>query len=137
MTPLVQTCVVLVTLTFAGLVAATMVALIRLGRAAARLTSSAQVSMAQVEQTAREAQELVASLRELTPPARHVVMRFRELGERAADLSAAVLDEIEEPVLSAVALARGVRTGTVHLLDLMTRRFVQRQSSNYGDQDHE
>jgi hypothetical protein len=65
------------------------------------------------------------------------VNRFQRIGDRAADLSTAVLNEIEGPVFTAVAVARGVRSGTAHLLDLLTGRFARRGSSINGDQDHE
>ncbi len=137
MPTLVQICIVIVTLSIVAIVATTILAMIRLGEAAARLTSAAQDSMAQVERIVQETQELLASAREIMPPAKRVVTRFQQLGERAADLSNAVLNEIEEPVFTAVAVARGVKTGTGHLLDLLTRRIVTRRSSNNGDHDHE
>jgi uncharacterized protein YoxC len=135
--PLVQICVVIVTLAFVALVVTTILALFRLGEAAARLTSAAQVAMTQVEVVVKESQELMASVREIVPPAKHVVSRFRQLGDRAADLSTTVLDEFEGPVLGAVAVARGVKTGTAQFLDLLVRRFASRSSSNNGDQHHE
>ena len=137
MPTLVQICIVVVTLAFVAVVATTILALIRLGEAAARLTAAAQDSMGQVERIVLETQELLASARELLPPTQRVVKRFQSLGERAADLSTAVFDEIEEPVLTAVAVARGVKTGTVQLLDLLTRRLARNPSSNNGDQNHE
>jgi len=137
MPSLIQICVVIVTLAFVAIVATTIFALIRLGEATARLTAAAQISMTQVEGIARETHELLASVREIMPPAQRVVKRFERLGERAADLSTALLDEIEEPVYTAVALAHGVKTGTGHLLDLLTRRFAQRHSPNNGGENHE
>ena len=137
MPALVQICVVIVTLGFVAIVVTTILALIRLGKAASEMTSTVQASMGQANQIGQETRELLASLREIVPPAQRVVKRFERLGERAADLSTAVLNEIEEPVFTAVAVARGVRTGAAHLLDLFTRRFAQRRSSNNGDQNHE
>ena len=137
MPSLVQICIVVVTLAFVAAVAATIVALIRLGEAATRLTVAAQVSMGQVERIVLETQELLASAREVMIPARQVAERFQRLGERAADLSTAVIDEIESPVYRAVALARGVATGTTRLLELLGRRVARSPSSNNGDQNHE
>jgi uncharacterized protein YoxC len=137
MPSLVQICVVIVTLAFVSLVATTIVAMMRLGEAAAQLTSAAQASMAQGERIVQEIRELLASMREIMPPAQRVVNRLERLGERAAALSTAVLDEIEEPVFTAVAVARRVRTGTGYLFDLLTRPFAQRRSSINGGQDHE
>ncbi len=137
MTPLVQICIVVVTLAFVALVATTIRALVRLGQEAARLTSAAQLSMAQVERIVLETQELLAAVREVVPPAQQVVRRFQHLGERAADLSNAVLDEIETPLLTAVAVARGVKTGTARLLDLLAARVASHQTTHNGDNRHE
>jgi hypothetical protein len=76
-------------------------------------------------------------MRALMPPAQRVVWRFQALGERAADLSTAALDEIEVPLLTAVAVARGLRAGTSRLLELLTQRFTRSPISNNGDQSHE
>jgi uncharacterized protein YoxC len=137
MPPLVQICVVIVTVALVALIVTAIVTMIRHSESAARLTAAAQVSLAGVDQVVRDAQELLASAREIMPPAQRIARRFQQLGERAADLSTAVLDEIEEPVFTAVAVARGVKTGTTMLLDLVTRRLTQRRSSNNGDQGHE
>jgi uncharacterized protein YoxC len=137
MTPLVQICIVIVTLAFVALVATTIRALVRLGQEASRLTMAAQLSMAQVERIVLETQELLASVREVVPPAQQVVRRFQHLGERAADLSSAVLDEIETPLLTAVAVARGVKTGTARLLDLLASRVALHQSTHNGEHSHE
>jgi uncharacterized protein YoxC len=137
MPSLVQICIVVVTLAFVAIVAATILALIRLGVAAERLTTAAQASMGQVERIVLETQELLEAARQMVGPTQRVVKRFEALGERAADLSGAVLNEIEEPVLTAVAVARGVKTGTTRLLDLLSRRLAQRSSSFNGDQDHD
>ena len=137
MTPLVQICVVIVTLALVALAATTILTMIRHSEAAARLTAAAHLSLAQVDRLVQDAQELLASVREIVPPAQRVVKRFERLGERAADVSNAVLNEIETPVFTAVAVARGVKIGTTRLLELLTRRFVQGRSSNNGDHDHE
>jgi uncharacterized protein YoxC len=134
---LIQTCVVVATLAFAAMAAATIVALIRLGESATKLAAAAQDSMAQVERTVHEAHDLLDSMRALMPPAQRVVWRFQALGERAADLSTAALDEIEVPLLTAVAVARGLRAGTSRLLELLTQRFTRSPISNNGDQSHE
>ena len=137
MTPLVQICIVIVTLAFVALVATTIRALFRLGQEAARLTSAAQLSMAQVERIVLETQELLAAVREIVPPAQQVMHRFQHLGERAANLSNAVLDEIESPLLTAVAVARGVKTGTARLLDLLATRVALHRTTHNGENSHE
>jgi uncharacterized protein YoxC len=137
MPPLVQICVVIVTLAFVAIAITTIRALLGLGQAAAQLTSSAEVAMAQGERIAQELEELLVSMRGIMPPAQRVMSRFEQLGERAADLSSVVLDEIEQPVLNAVAVARGVKIGTTHLVGLLTRRFWQHNTSRNGDQQDE
>jgi uncharacterized protein YoxC len=126
---LIQICIAVVTVAIVAIAATSIRAMIRLGEAAERLTSAAQVSMNQVERVVQETQELLASMREIMPPAQRVANRFHQLGERAADLSTAIFNEIEQPALTAVAVARGVRTGTAELLGLLTRRFGQRHAS--------
>ena len=137
MTPLVQACIVVVTLAFVALVATTIRALVNLGREAARLTSAAQLSMVQVERIVLETQQLLASVREIVPPAQRVATRFQHLGDRVADLSTAVLDEIEAPLFSAVAVARGVKIGTARLFDLLASRVALHRTTHNGDHDHE
>jgi uncharacterized protein YoxC len=137
MPPLVQICIVVVTLAFVALVVTTIRALLRLGESAAKLTSAAQLSMTQVERIVQETQELLASVREIVPPAQRVVSRFQHLGERAADISTAVFDEIETPLFTAVAVARGVKTGTARLLDLLAARVALHPTTHNGDHDHE
>lgn len=134
---LVQICVVIATLAFLAIVATAILTLKRLGETAAQLTSEARESLTQVTRAAQETRDLVASVRDLMPPAQRFMKRFERLGERAADLSTAVLDEIEEPVVTAVAVARGVKIGAARLLNLLTRRFAQRGFSNNGERDHE
>jgi uncharacterized protein YoxC len=134
---LLQICLATVTVAIVAIAVTSIRAVIRLGEAAERLTSAAQVSMTQVERVVQETHELLESMREIMPRAKHVVNRFQGLGERAADLSTAIFNEIEQPALTAVAMARGVKTGMAEMLGLLTRRFGQRNSSHNGDQDHE
>lgn len=137
MPTLIQISVVIVTLACVALVTTTIITLVRLGEAATRMASAAQQSLAQVERLVLETNQLVTAAREITPAARNVVTRFQQIGDRVADLSSAVLDEIETPVATAVAVARGMRTGTSHLLERLNRRFAERSTSNNGDHDHE
>jgi len=137
MTPLIQTCVVIVTLAIVALVVFTIRTLFHLSREAARLTSAAQLSMAQVERIVLETQALLEAAREIVAPARQVSQRFHRLGERAADLSTAVFEEIETPLLNAVAIARGVHFGTRRLFELLARRVALHPTTHNGDPHHE
>lgn len=137
MPSLVQICIVVVTLAFVAIVATTIMTLIRLGQAAERLSAATQVSLGQVERIVQESHELLAAMREIVPPAQRVVSRFQRLGERAADLSTVVLDEVESPLLTAVAVARGVKTGTARLLDLLANRLALHTTTHNGEHSHE
>jgi uncharacterized protein YoxC len=136
-TPLIQACIVVVTLALLALVVATIHALVRLGRETARLASAAQVSMLQIERAVLEAQQLLASVREIVPPAQRVVNRFQRLGDRAVDLSTAILDGIEVPLFSAVAVARGFKTGTARLLELLAKRVALHPATHNGEHNHD
>ena len=137
MTPLVQICIVLVTLSFVALVGVTVLAMVRLGQTAARLTATAEASMAQIELIVRETQALLISIREVVTPAQRAVTGLERLSDRVTGLSNVLLDEIEEPVLAVAAVARGVRAGAVRLVSLWSRRFAIQPSSNHGVHDHE
>jgi hypothetical protein len=80
--------------------------------------------MNQADELTREARETVASVREVIVPIRRVLDRFGALGERTADLSAALLEEVEPLLRTAAAVARGVRAGT-SLLEQLSRRFIR------------
>jgi uncharacterized protein YoxC len=91
----------------------------------------------QVKHVTSGAEDLVTSVREIVPPIRRVVGRFEAIGDRTAQLSDALLEEVERPVRTAVAVARGVRTGTAHFLERITNRFHRgRAATNggYGDE---
>jgi hypothetical protein len=134
---LVQICVVIVTVAIVAMVGMAVIAAIRFGGAMARLTTLAEASMAQGERIGQEIQGLLGSAREILPPTQRVVDRFSQLGDRAADLSTTVFDEIEAPILNAVAIARGVRFGAVHFVSLLKRRFALGSNSQPGEQENE
>ncbi len=137
MTPLVQICIVVVTLSFVALVAVTSVAMVRVGQAAARLTATAEQSMAQIERIAMETQALLVSIREVVMPAQRAVTGLERLSVRVTSLSHVLLDEVEEPVFAVAAVARGVRAGAVRLASLWSRRMQSQPFSNHGAHDDE
>src|SRR5262245_16958067 len=67
---------------------------------------------------------------DIVPHVRRVAAQFEKVGDRTAHLSSAVLDEVETPARTAVALVTGVRTGTNALLSAIARR--TRGSHNGG-----
>jgi hypothetical protein len=102
-----------------------------------RLTVAVSEAVEKINQVSNEAHELVASVRECVPPLQRVVGRFESIGQRTANISSALLQEVEGPVFTAAAVTRGVRTGAGHLLKQVIHRFTHRHSSINGDHDHE
>jgi uncharacterized protein YoxC len=140
MLPLVQICVVLVTLAVVAIAVATVRAMVRAEKAVdrfAQLTREIQQWVVQANEFTREARETVASLRETIAPIRRVADRFEVLGERTADLSAAVLEEVEPPLRAAVAVARGMRSVTASFLERWSNRFTHGRAATNGGSDSE
>ena len=140
MPALIQICIVIVTI---GLLATAWMAvrtLSRVGKAAedfSLLSHAMRESIAQVDRVAHEARELVGLLQDCVPPVLRVMDRFEAIGQRTADLSSTVLDEIELPVFAAAAVARGVKSGANHLLKRLMDRFTHRHTPIPGGYDHE
>jgi hypothetical protein len=116
MLPLVQICVVVATLAAVAIAVATVRAMVCVERATNQFTKP---------------------WRRVVAPIRRVVERFEPLGEGAADLSAAVLGEVEPPLRTAVAVARGVRSGTAYFLERLSHRFTHGRSATNGGSDSE
>jgi hypothetical protein len=138
---LVQVCVVVVTI---GLLATALLAVRRMTRfldkAAAdvsQLTLAVRESAARFDLATRDARTLVTTLQDCAAPVQRVVDRFETVGHRTADLSSALLEELELPVFTATAVTRGVRSGATHFLKRLMDRFDQRIPSNHGGHDHE
>jgi hypothetical protein len=101
------------------------------------LTGEIRQWLGQAEEFTNEAREVVVSAREIIAPLRRVADRFETLGERAADLSAAVLEEVEPPIHTAVSVARGVRSVTAYLAERLSHRFMSGRSATNGEHDNE
>jgi len=102
-----------------------------------RIAIAVSESVEGINQVTHEAHDLVASVQDCIPPVKRVVSRFEAIGQRTADISSALLGEVEGPVFTATAVTRGVRTGTSFLLKQLVHRFTHRHSSINGDHDHE
>jgi uncharacterized protein YoxC len=137
---LFQICAVLGTLSLIAIAVAHVAALLTMRGLAEDLAKSAEsirTTFARIEGIAtHEFQQLTHSVQEIMPSVRRVTSRFEHLGDRTADLSDAVLTEVEAPVRTAVALARGIRTGTTQLFRNLTRRAAHSQAITNGGQDH-
>jgi hypothetical protein len=138
---LVQICIVIVTIGLLAIGLLTVRMLSRFFKQAtveiSQLTLAVRESVAQIDLVTHDAHEVVAAFRGCVPTVRRVVDRFEDVGQRTADLSDALLDELELPVLTATALARGVRSGTGHLLRRLMHRFTHRHAPSLGGTDHE
>ena len=117
---LLTVCLVVATMAQVAIAIVAMRALSRLMRTTVELEESARAfraSAAQVQTAGREMEEFVVSLRDVVPPVRRAAEAFGRVGERAADLGSAVLDEVEAPVRRTMDLFRGVHAGAGFFLD--------------------
>jgi uncharacterized protein YoxC len=140
MLPLIQICIVVATLAVVAIAVAMVRALRRVERASdrvSRLTHEIRQWTGQANELTREARETLASCRGVIAPIRRVAERFEALGVQTADLSAAVLEEVESPLRTAVAVARGVRSGTAHLLQRLSHRFMNGRAATNGGSGNE
>jgi uncharacterized protein YoxC len=141
MPALIQICIVIVTIGLLAIALLTARMMTRFFNHAAQelsqLTLAVRESAAQIDLVTHDTQALVASLRDCVPPVQRVVDRFEAVGQRTADLSSALLEELELPVFTATAVARGVRSGANHFLKRLMHRFTHRHSPILGGHDHE
>ena len=135
MSVLLQICFVIVTTAFVAIAVATIRVMQDFRRASdnfARLAEEGRQLIDQLRNVAQEAGDIVGSFRDVAPRVRRVVERFASIGVRTADLSDALIHEVEEPIRTAVAVARGVRFGALQLIERLSRRFTGRSSTNGG-----
>jgi len=139
MLTLYGTCAVVVSLAVVAIAVAAIRTMSHVNKAldqVSKLTGEIQVWVGQIDTLTREARETVYSVRDVIAPIRRVVDRFEALGERTAGFSAAVLDEVEAPIRTAVAVIRGVRSMTAHFKERLSHRFTQgRAATNGGSED--
>lgn len=125
---IVQVCAVVVTIA----VVVEAVALVRMAGRISKLTDDARLWIEHMQQVASEAQEVLASARGMLKPVQRVVDRFENLGTRTAAVSAAILEEVEGPVRTAVALVRGVKRGTALFVERLGNRFKPGRAATNG-----
>lgn len=102
-----------------------------------KATDQVSVLTAEVHQLTVEARETLASAREVIAPVRRVADRFESLAGHAADLSTSVLEDLSPPILTAVAVVRGVRAFTAYFMKRWSHRFTQGRSAANGESDNE
>jgi uncharacterized protein YoxC len=135
MSALLQICFVIVTIAMVSIAIATIRVMQHFRKATDEfsvLAREAREAVQQMRVVAQEAGEIVASFREVAPRVRGVVSRIESIGERVTSLSDAVIHEVELPIRTAVAVARGVRFGAMEFVERLTHRFTGRTSTNGG-----
>jgi hypothetical protein len=125
---IVQVCAVVVTIA----VVIEAAALVRMAGRISKLTEDARLWIEQMQQVTAEARQVVASSREMLKPVQRVLDRFERLGTRTAAVSAAILEEVEAPVRTAVALVRGVKRGTALFVEYLGNRFKPGRAATNG-----
>ena len=138
MSPLVQLCVVVATLSMVAIAIAAIRAMMRFEAATREFTRTAETvrdSVEHAEAVTRQVQDLVASMHSAMAPVRRTAARIDEVAERAMRASHAVLDEVESPLRNTLAVLAGLRTGTRSLIEALSRRANHMQSN--GGQGHE
>jgi len=136
MTLLMAICVVVATAAVAAIAVVAIRALSRFSQVTLELEQSAHAfrdCAAQAKSAGREVQEFVVSLREVVPPVRRAAEAFGQVGERAADLGSAVLNEVEGPVRRTMDLFRGVQAGAGYFLNRLAHS--GRAAKNGGNSD--
>jgi len=135
MSALLQICFVIVTIA----VVAIAVAILRLMQHFEKTSDEVSVLaregrevLQQMRSVTQEAGEIVGTFRDVAPRIRGVVSRIESVGDRVATLSDAVVNEVEVPIRTAVAVARGVRYGALALVERLAHRFTGRTSTNGG-----
>lgn len=139
MSPLIQACIVVVTLSAVAIAIVVIRAAMRLDqlsrdmmRATEQTAIAMQQSMADVQSVTRRIDAMVSALGQTVPAIHQVVHEFEHVGERASRLSNTVLEEIEAPIRTAVAVARGVRVGATSLMQALARHTHSTSNLNGG-----
>ncbi len=135
MSAFLQICFVIVTMAIVAIAVATIKVMQRFRKATDEFSVMAEEGrqlLGQLRSVSREAGEIVGAFRDVAPRVRRVVDRFESIGERTATLSNAVIHEVEAPIRTAIAMARGVRFGAQQLVERLSRRFAGRSSGNGG-----
>ena len=141
MPALLQICIVIVTIGAFVIAVITVRMMARFFTKAAadisQLTLAVRESLDQIDLAARDVRALAVSLQGCVQPVQRVADRFEAIGQRTADVSSTLLEELEGPVFTFAAVARGMKSGADTLLKRVLHRFTHRSSPINGDQDHE
>ena len=134
---LLSICLVLATAAEVAIALVAIRALARLNQVTRELEQSAHTfrdCAVQAKAAGREVEDFVASLRDVVPPIRRAAEAFGQVGERAADLGSAVLNEVEGPVRRTMGLFRGVQAGAGYFLDRLAHNgHAAKNGGNYDE----
>ncbi len=137
MPALVQICIVIATLALVVMTVLLVAVLLQLRVATVQLTKTLHIGILQAEQLAQDCQVLLDEVRALAGPALEVWERMRILGARIEGVSTAVVDELESPLLSSVAVLRGLKTGARRFVELLMGRVMGSRTMKNGVSKHE
>ncbi len=129
MPAIVTICLVLTTVSLVALAIVTIRTMLRFERMAEQIETTAQMfceSMTEVRSATRDMHDLVASLDTAVHPVREAAQALGDVGNRAARLSTAVMDELETPLLAAIGIYRGIRAGVGALASRVSDRWRDR-----------
>jgi uncharacterized protein YoxC len=139
MNPVLEIAALAVAVVFIVLGVVAIRAMARFERTAEEVSKTAMAVRATVTQAdgvTREIHELTQSFQDIVPHLQRTAQRIEAIGDRTTGLGHALLDQVEPPVQTAVAVVNGVRTGTRTFLESLTRRVRQRHQFNGNGGDH-
>jgi hypothetical protein len=129
MSVILQICAAVITVTFVVLAIVTIRAITRFEHAADSFSKTAddvRETLSDVKQVTQEMHEVVESLG-------GTAKRSVKVGNRASDLSSAIVEEVAVPVQTVVALSSGIRNGAGYFLERIMERFGRRSTTNDGE----
>ena len=135
---LLQVCAVVVTLAIAAIAIGVLRAIRTFTEVAADFGKTADVvraTVAEVDVVVRQIKELAGSMEGVVAPLKQSAENLGAVGNRAARISNALLDEVAKPISNTVALMSGVRMGTRSLIGALSRRLGHATSN--GGYNHE
>ena len=135
---IVEVCAVVECLAVVAIAVATVRAMRRLEKVTdevSTLVGEIRPWIGEAGELTREARATLSSIRGSIDPISRVAARFETLGERAADLSAAVLGEVEAPLNTAVAVARTMKSIAAFVLQRFSHKLTRGPSAKNGEHD--
>jgi uncharacterized protein YoxC len=136
---ILQVCAAIITLTFVVLAIVAMRTMVRFERAAdsfSKTTEEVRDTISDVKQVTHEMREVVNALSDTVNPIKDVGKRIADLGNRATNLTSSLVEEVEIPVRTVVALTSGIRTGTSYFLDRVMERLGRRSTTMSTTNEH-